>query len=71
MHESLHLGNVIGQPQRRNPTSSTEVVGCVLSQADSVTGEEVLDGSRSNIVALCTLDGRLGLVLVIHCSIQA
>ena len=53
-------GEVVGQAQRRNPTSSTEVVGHI-NQSDSHSttggkaGEE--EETRSNIVALCTLDG--------------
>ena len=39
---------MVGQPQRRNPTSSTEIVGNIT----------VADSQDSGAVALCTLDGR-------------
>ncbi len=37
--------NLVGQPQRRNPTSSTELVA------------NIADTESSDLVALCTLDG--------------
>ena len=38
---------LVGQPQRRNPTSSTEIVGNIA----------VPEAQQSDTVALCTLDG--------------
>ena len=49
----LSLLDVVGQPLRRNPTSSAEVVGCIVNKSSIVAAE----GVRKNLVALCTLDG--------------
>ena len=49
----LTMCDVIGQPQRRSPTSSTEIVGQIIDQSESSS----VDGHHSNIVALCTLEG--------------
>ncbi len=56
---AYRLGDVVGQAQRRNPTSSTEVVGHI-NQSSSL-GDSGGGSSRSNIVALCTLDGELSM----------
>ena len=56
---TLTMCDVVGQPQRGSPTSSTEVVGQIIGQSDSVSP----DGSHSNIVALCTLDGKVYSIL--------
>ena len=52
----------VGQAQRRNPTSSTEIVGHIhtsssQSDATSSPGEGGSRDFHSNVVALCTLDG--------------
>ena len=47
--------DVIGQPQRRSPTSSTEIVGQIIDQSEASSA----DGNHSNIVALCTLEGTI------------
>ena len=52
---TLKLCDVIGQPQRRSPTSSTEIVGQIIDQSDSSSA----DSHHSNIVALCTLEGNI------------
>ena len=49
----LSLLDVVGQPLRRNPTSSAEVVGGIVNKSSIVAAE----GGRRNLVALCTLDG--------------
>lgn len=58
--EGLQLGDMVGQAQRRNPTSSTEMVGQIHYQSDA-PGADGTDGTsasvRSDVVALCTLDG--------------
>ena len=48
--------NVVGQPQRRNPTSSTEVIGHIIDKSQPSTDVETTT-QHSDIVALCTLDG--------------
>ena len=53
--------DVIGQPQRRSPTSSTEIVGQIIDQSESSSA----DGNHSNIVALCTLEGTIDNVYII------
>lgn len=54
MSEGLRMGAMVGQAQRRNPTSSSEVVGQIVyhSPADDAVG-----AVRSDVVGLCTLDG--------------
>ena len=54
-HEVHHIVQmpVVGQPQKSNPSTSTEVVGDIRRNiANSPTNE----GNR-HLVALCTLDG--------------
>ena len=54
--------DVIGQPQRRCPTSSTEIVGQIIDQSESLPAE----GHHSNIVALCTLEGKIPIVITVQ-----
>ena len=62
---TLIMCDVIGQPQRRSPTSSTEIVGQIIDQSESSSA----DGNHSNIVALCTLEGTIMCVYYYHiCS---
>ena len=59
---------MIGQAQRNNPTSSTEVVGSILDQSSCSDGEGA-EQTQSDYVALCTLDG-MEHVLVEHLSLS-
>ena len=52
-HVQLVANPLVGLVQRGNPTSSTEVIGDLHSKQDL---QEY--GRHSNIVALCTLDGK-------------
>ena len=56
---------LVGQPQRRNPTASTEMVGNIRSRRSlfsspraSESGDEGgVQSVSNNTVALCTLEG--------------
>ena len=52
-HVQLVTNPLVGLVQRGNPTSSTEVIGDLHSKQDLQE-----NGRHSNIVALCTLDGK-------------
>ena len=52
-HYQLLAGPIVGLVQRSRPMSSTEIVGDLRSRQDL---EE--EGRHSNLVAICTLDGR-------------
>ena len=49
---------MIGQAQRRSPTSSTEVVGSIRANPCAEADADKM--SCSDVVALCTLDGTYG-----------
>lgn len=53
-HEVHHIVQmpVVGQPQKSNPSSSTEVVGDIRGNIPNSPANE-----SSHLVALCTLDG--------------
>ena len=50
----LHVNSVVGSAQRNSPSSVTEVVGDLTSKSDLFDEEQ----KHSNIVSLCTLDGK-------------